>query len=83
MDATLLCRERICEAKAQLELKLAGSMGDNKEGFFKHVNRKRRTRANIGLILDEDGQLTNKDIGKADKFNAGFTSVFNLSLIHI
>ncbi|GAB0204012.1 mitochondrial enolase superfamily member 1 [Grus japonensis] len=76
-DAARLCREKIHAAKAQLELKLASTVGDNKKGFFKYVNNKRRTRDNIGSLLDENGHLTNRDIDKAEMFNAFFTSVFN------
>ena len=84
-------------AKAQLELKLAMSVGDNKKGFFRYVNGKRRTEENIGPLVDGEGLLTDNDIGKAEMFNAFFASVFNaddglrdpgypeleLSLIHI
>lgn len=77
-DAALLCRERMQAAKAQLELKLSSRVGDNKK-VFKYVNVKRRTRANIGPILDEDGHLTNRDTDKAEMFNPFFASVFNTS----
>ncbi|GAB0202528.1 mitochondrial enolase superfamily member 1 [Grus japonensis] len=70
-------REKIHVAKAQLELKLASTVGDNKKGFFKYVNNKRRTRENIGLLLNKNGHLTNRDIDKAETFNAFFASVFN------
>ncbi|GAB0203202.1 hypothetical protein GRJ2_002785800 [Grus japonensis] len=76
-DAARLCGERIRAAKAQLELKLASTVGDNKKGFFKYVNNKRRTRENIGSLLNENGHLTNRDIDKAETFNAFFASVFN------
>ncbi|GAB0207904.1 mitochondrial enolase superfamily member 1 [Grus japonensis] len=76
-DAAHLCREKIRAAKAQLELKLASTVGDNIKGFFKYVNNKRRTRENIGSLLDENGHLTNRDIDKAEMFNAAFASVFN------
>ncbi|GAB0196742.1 hypothetical protein GRJ2_002139500 [Grus japonensis] len=76
-DAARLCREKIHAAKAQLELKLASTVGDNKKGFFKYVNNKRRTRENIGSLLDKNGHLTNRDIDKAETFNAFFASVFN------
>lgn len=38
-------------------------MGDNKNSFFKYVNGKRRTRANIGATVDED-YVTNRDIDR-------------------
>ncbi|GAB0206625.1 mitochondrial enolase superfamily member 1 [Grus japonensis] len=70
-------REKIHVAKAQLELKLASTVGDNKKGFFKYVNNKRRNRENIGSLPDENSHLTNRDIDKEERFNAFFTSVFN------
>ncbi|GAB0179481.1 mitochondrial enolase superfamily member 1 [Grus japonensis] len=76
-DAAHLCREKNHVTKVQLELKLASTVGDNKKGFFKYVNNKRRTRDNIGSLLDENGHLTNRDIDKAETFNAFFASVFN------
>ncbi|GAB0206716.1 mitochondrial enolase superfamily member 1 [Grus japonensis] len=42
-----------------------------------YVNNKRRTRESIGSLLDENGHLTNRDIDKAETFNAAFASVFN------
>ena len=76
-DAVHHCREKICAAKAQLEFKLASTVKDNKKGFFKYVNSKRRIRDNIGPLLDEVGHLTNRDIDKAETLNAFFASIFN------
>ncbi|GAB0205527.1 mitochondrial enolase superfamily member 1 [Grus japonensis] len=76
-DAACLHGEKIHVAKAQLELKLASTVGHNKKDFFKYVNNKRRTRESIGSLLDENGHLTNRDIDKAETFNAFFASVFN------
>ncbi|GAB0209165.1 mitochondrial enolase superfamily member 1 [Grus japonensis] len=71
-------REKTRKAKARLELKLASVVSDNKKGFFKYVNSKRRSKENIGLILVEDGHLTNRDEEKAETFNDFFfASVFN------
>ena len=67
-DAACPCREKIHAAKAQLELKLASTVGENKKGSLKYVNNKRGTRENIGLLLDENGHLTNRDIDKAEAF---------------
>ncbi|KAK4807141.1 hypothetical protein QYF61_018482, partial [Mycteria americana] len=76
-DAVCHCREKIRAAKARLEFKLASTVKDNKKGFLKSINSKRRTRDNIGLLLDEVGHLTNRDVDKAETFNAFFASVFN------
>lgn len=76
--ATCLCRERNHVAKAQLKLKLASSVEDNKKVFFfKYVNRKRKTRANVGPILEEDGHLTSRNMDQAEMLDAFFASVFN------
>lgn len=37
---------------------MATVVSDNKKGFFKYVNRKRRSKENIALILDADTHLT-------------------------
>ncbi|KAK4827625.1 hypothetical protein QYF61_019835 [Mycteria americana] len=50
---------------------------DNKKGFLKYVNSKRRSKENIGPILVEDGHLINRDEEKPEAFNAFFASVFN------
>ncbi|GAB0206495.1 mitochondrial enolase superfamily member 1 [Grus japonensis] len=78
-DAVRHCREKIRVVKAQLEFKLDSTVKDNKKGFLKYVNSKRRTRDNIGPLLDEVGHLTNRDVDKAEMFNAFFASVFNTS----
>ncbi|KAK4806869.1 LOW QUALITY PROTEIN: hypothetical protein QYF61_012590 [Mycteria americana] len=70
-----ICREKTRKAKAQLELKLARVVSDNKKGFFKYVITKRRSKENIGLILM--GHLTNRDEEKAEALNIFFASVFN------
>ena len=64
-------------AKGRLEFKLASTVKDNKKGFLKSVQSERRIRDNIGLLLDEVDHLTNRDIDKAEMFNAFFASVFN------
>ncbi|KAK4816177.1 LOW QUALITY PROTEIN: hypothetical protein QYF61_012467 [Mycteria americana] len=46
------------------------------KGFLKLFNSKRRSEENIGLILDEDGHLANRDAEKAEAFSAVFPSVF-------
>ncbi|KAJ7408401.1 hypothetical protein WISP_121091 [Willisornis vidua] len=65
-------------AKAQLELKLARNVGDNKKSLFNYINSNRQYRNVISPFQDEDGHLTNWDKDKAGKFNAVFASVFNM-----
>lgn len=52
-------------------------MRDNKKVILKHINSKMNIGHNIGPFFDEVIYLTNRDIGKAEIFNAFFTSVFN------
>lgn len=54
---------------------MASTLGGNIKSFLKYARSKRRTRDNIGLLLHEDGHLTNRDADKTDMFF--FTSVFN------
>ena len=65
------------KARAQLELKLASVVSGNKKGFLKYVNSKRRSEGDSGLILTEDGQLTDRDGGRAEAFHALFASIFS------
>ncbi|GAB0179848.1 mitochondrial enolase superfamily member 1 [Grus japonensis] len=69
--------EKTKKAKAQFELKMSSVVSDNKKGFFKYVNSKRRSKENIGPILVEDGHLTNRNEEKVEAFSAIFASVFN------
>lgn len=60
------CREKICVAKAQLEMKLARTMRETKKSFFKYINGKKQIRNNTGPFQDEDGLLTNRDMDMAE-----------------
>lgn len=64
-------------AKAHRELKLARIVGDNKKRFLKYINGKRRCRNIISVLQDKDGHVTDRDMDKAEVFNAFFASVFN------
>lgn len=65
-----MCREKPRKAEAQLELTAAKVVSDNKKGFFRYVNSKRKSKENIRLILYEDGHLAIKDEEKAEAFNS-------------
>ena len=54
-------REKTQKAKAQLELKLATVVSDDKKGVFNCVNSRRMSKESIGLLLIEDCHLTNRD----------------------
>ncbi|GAB0176455.1 mitochondrial enolase superfamily member 1 [Grus japonensis] len=53
-DATRLCREKICVAKAQLELKLASTVGDNKKGV---LNKAETFNAFFTSVFNTDDRL--------------------------
>ena len=69
-----ICREKTQKAKVQLELKLASILSENKKGFFKYVNSKRRLKNTIRPIHAEDGHLTNRDEEKAEACNTFLAS---------
>lgn len=56
---------------------LASTLGGNIKSFLKYARSKRRTRDNIGLLLHEDGHLTNKNTDKVKTCNVIFVSVFS------
>jgi len=70
------CREEIRKAKAQLELRLATVVRDNKKCFYKYTNTKKRAKENLHPLLDAGGNIGNKDEKKAEVLNAFFASVF-------
>ena len=49
------CRDVTRKAKAHLELYLAKEIKDNRKGFLKYVSSKRKTRENVGPLLNEGG----------------------------
>jgi len=51
------CRDAMRKAKAHLEMRLAKEIKDNKKGFLKYVNGKRKTRDNVGPLLNVGGIL--------------------------
>lgn len=58
------CGEKLCMAKAELELGLACTVGDNEKSIFKYDCSKRRDGDNIGPLLNEDDHLKNRDTDK-------------------
>ncbi|PKU43995.1 rna-directed dna polymerase from mobile element jockey-like [Limosa lapponica baueri] len=69
-------RNTMSKAKACLELNLARDVKDNKKGFFKYISSKRKTRENMGPLLNEIDALVMEDAEKVELQNAFFASVF-------
>lgn len=64
------------KSKIQLELNSARDLKDSKKDFFRYINSKRKTRENVGPLLNEVGVLVTEDTGKAGLLNVFFESVF-------
>lgn len=54
---------------------LAKEVKNNKKGFFKYVISKRKTRENVDLLLNEEGDLITGDAEKLEILGAFFASV--------
>lgn len=65
-------------SKAQYELTLVSTMGNNQKGFLKCVSSKRGSIDNF-ISFDEDGYLTSRDADKAGMFKAFFAAVLSTS----
>ena len=65
-------RDKISKAKAQLELRLATVVRDNKKYFHKYINNKKRAKENLHPLLDARGNAVTKDEEKAEVLNAFF-----------
>lgn len=51
-------------------------MKANRKVFYRHISRKRKTRANLCLLLNEGGDPVIKDMEHAKILNAFFVLVF-------
>ncbi|GAB0204970.1 mitochondrial enolase superfamily member 1 [Grus japonensis] len=71
-----VCRDATRKARAHLELNLARDVKDKKKGFFKYISSKRKTRENVGPLLNEVGALVTEDTEKVELLNVFFASVF-------
>ena len=71
------CREEIRKAKAQVELRLATVVRDNKICFYKYMNNKKRAKETLHSLLDVGGSIATKDEEKAEVLNAFFASIFS------
>jgi len=70
------CRDVTKRAKAHLELNLARDVKNNKKGCFRYISSKRKSRDNVGPLLNQAGALVMEDAEKTKLLNAYFASVF-------
>lgn len=52
--------------EVHLELNLAKDVNDSKKGFFKYTNTKRKTKGNVGPLLNGAATLVTEDAEKAE-----------------
>ena len=59
------CRIAVRKAKAHLVLNLVREIKDKKKDFFKYVSSKRKTRENVGPLLNETDAALTEDTEQA------------------
>lgn len=55
-----------------MELNLARGVKGNKKGFYKYINSKRKSRENMGQLLNGAGELVARDMEKAKVLSVFF-----------
>lgn len=73
-----MCRDVVRKVKAHLELNLVSNVKGNKKSFSRCISMKRKTRENMGLVLNGAGDLVTKDMEKVKVLNTFFLFFFSL-----
>ena len=63
-----------------MELNLTGDTRNNKKGFYRYVNQKRKVKESIPTLMNKNGGLVSTDEEKAEVLNNLFASVFTGNL---
>ncbi|KFR00189.1 hypothetical protein Y956_08025, partial [Nipponia nippon] len=79
-DIARLCKDGIRKAKARLELNLVRDAKNNKKGFYRYINQKRKVTESIPPLMSRSGKLVTTDEEKAEVLNNFFASVFTGNL---
>ena len=66
----------IRKAKAQMELKLAREIKNNKKGFCKYIDQKRQPKESVCPLVNGKGETATTDMEKAEILNELFASAF-------
>jgi len=74
-----LCRGEGRRAKAQLELNLGRNAKNNKKGFYRYVNQKRKVEESVLPLINQNGKLVSIDEEKAEVLNNASVFTGNLS----
>ncbi|KAK4819465.1 hypothetical protein QYF61_004691 [Mycteria americana] len=59
-------RGGVRKAKAQPELNLARDAKNNKKGFYRYINQKRKVKESVPPLMNENGELVSTDEEKAE-----------------
>jgi len=56
-DSARWCRDEVRRVKAQLELNLARDVKNNRKGFYRYVNQKRKVKASVRAPINKNANL--------------------------
>ncbi|KAK4808500.1 hypothetical protein QYF61_005817 [Mycteria americana] len=76
-DAARLCRDGVRKAKVQLELNLARDAKNNKKGFYRYINQKRKVKESVPPLMNKNDEIVSTNEEKAEVLNNFFASVFS------
>ncbi|KFQ53833.1 hypothetical protein N334_03108, partial [Pelecanus crispus] len=79
-ETAQFCRDEVRKAKARMDLNLARDVKNNKKGFYRYINQKRKVKESIPILMNKKGKLISTDKEKAEVLNNFFASVFTSNL---
>ncbi|KFQ55696.1 hypothetical protein N334_04196, partial [Pelecanus crispus] len=79
-ESASLCREGVRKAKARMELNLARDVKNNKKGFYRYINQKRKVKESVPPLMNKKGKPVSTDEEKAEVLNNFFALVFTGNL---
>ncbi|XP_048717130.1 uncharacterized protein LOC125641351 [Caretta caretta] len=71
------CRDKVRQAKSQVELDLAKGIKTNSKRFYSHINKKKTKKEEVGLLNTENGVEVKDNLDMAQYLNKYLASVFN------
>ncbi|CAM5091339.1 unnamed protein product [Eretmochelys imbricata] len=71
------CRDKVRQAKSQVDLDLAKGIKTNSKRFYSHINKKKTKKEEMGPLNTEDGVEVKDNLSMAQYLNKYFASVFN------